>query len=173
VAALLLWLGVLAAPARAAPPSAVYYASNHTNQVFPFSIGADGSLSPIPCPGSNCNGTVPEGEAVTPNGRFLYTGGFFGDISAFSVAADGSLSPIPCPSGCNAGGEVRQLAITPDGRFLYAPVDMNAGEIAVFAIGSDGSLSRVPCPASDCGTATNDFPAAPVVTPDGRFLYVA
>ena len=118
----LLWLGVLAAPAAAAQPSAVYYAGFSSNRVFPFLVGADGSLSPITCPGSNCSAADPQGEAVTPNGRFLYTGAFTGDISAFSIAADGSLSQIPCPSGCNVNGDVEQLAITPDGRFLYAPV---------------------------------------------------
>src|SRR5947208_2321101 len=87
---LLLWLGMLLAPAGASA-SAVYYAGNTSNAVFPFSIGADGSLSPIPCAGSNCAAAVPAGEAVTPNGRFLYTGGFGGDISAFAIAADGSL----------------------------------------------------------------------------------
>src|SRR4051812_33895248 len=177
VVALVLWVGVLAAPAAAAPPSAVYYAGNTSNRVFPFSIGADGSLSPITCPGSNCNAPSPAGEAVTPNGRFLYTAGFGGDISAFAVAADGSLSQIPCPGGCLVGGTVEQVAVTPDGRFLYAPFQfdpaLNAGGVAVFAIGSDGSLSRVACPASDCVTASNERPLAPVVTPDGKFLYVA
>ncbi len=172
----LLWLGVLAAPAAAAQPSAVYYAGFSSNRVFPFLVGADGSLSPITCPGSNCSAADPQGEAVTPNGRFLYTGAFTGDISAFSIAADGSLSQIPCPSGCNVNGDVEQLAITPDGRFLYAPVredhSTSAGNIAVFAIAADGSLSRVPCPASDCATPTNQFPTVPVVTPDGKFLYV-
>ncbi|MBV9680593.1 MAG: beta-propeller fold lactonase family protein, partial [Solirubrobacterales bacterium] len=168
---LLVWLGVLAAPAAAAPPSALYYAGNTSNQVFPFSIGADGSLSQIPCAGSKCNATQPVGEAVTPNGRFLYTGGYLGDISAFALGADGSLSPIACTSGCNVGGTVLQLAITPDGRFLYAPVE-SSGVIAVFAIASDGSLSRVTCAPSNCTTGTGTFPFTPVVTPDGRFLYV-
>jgi 6-phosphogluconolactonase (cycloisomerase 2 family) len=169
---LLVWLGALAAPAAAAPPSALYYAGNTSNQVFPFSIGADGSLSPIPCAGSNCHATLPVGEAVTPNGRFLYTGGYLGDISAFAIAADGSLSPIACPSGCNVGGTVLQLAITPDGRFLYAPVE-NSGIVAVFAIASDGSLSRVTCAPSNCATGAGTFPLTPVVTPDGKFLYVS
>ncbi|MBV8712884.1 MAG: hypothetical protein JOY56_13945, partial [Solirubrobacterales bacterium] len=168
---LLVWLGVLPAPAAAAPPSALYYAGNTSNQVFPFSIGADGSLSQIPCAGSRCNATQPVGEAVTPNGRFLYTGGYLGDISAFAIAADGSLSPIACTGGCNVGGTVLQLAITPDGRFLFAPVE-SSGVIAVFAIASDGSLSRVTCAPSSCTTGTGTFPFTPVVTPDGKFLYV-
>ncbi|MBV8927640.1 MAG: beta-propeller fold lactonase family protein, partial [Mycobacteriaceae bacterium] len=175
---LLVWLGVLAAPAAAAPPSALYYSGDIAQSVFPFSIGADGSLSPIACSGSNCKTSdSPNGEAVTPNGRFLYVSGYSGTISVFAIGADGSLTPIPCSSACSIGDRTLRLAISPDGRFLYAPVgfdsSLNAGEIAVFAIGSDGSLSRVPCAASDCVTATNEFPVAPVVTPDGRFLYVA
>src|SRR5215217_4990674 len=95
VVGLLLWLGVLAAP-TAASASAVYYATNAGGRVLPFSIGADGALAPIPCPGSNCSAAVPAGEAVSPNGRFLYTAGWGGDISAYAIGADGSLSRIPC-----------------------------------------------------------------------------
>ena len=91
VLALLVWSCALLAPVGAAA-SSVYYAGNFANHVLPFAIGADGSLSPIACPGSNCDtATGPIGEAVSPNGRFLYTGGGSGDVSAFAVGAGGSL----------------------------------------------------------------------------------
>jgi 6-phosphogluconolactonase len=176
VVALLLGLGVPAAPAGAAA-SAVYYATNQGDRVLPFSIGGDGALAPIPCPGSNCSAASPAGEAVSPDGRFLYTGGFNDVISAYAIGADGSLSPVPCAGSCNTGGTVFQVAITPDGRFLYAPTRGVPGQfpvpgrVAVFAIAGDGSLSPVACPGSNCATPTPS-PNAPVVTPNGKFLYV-
>jgi hypothetical protein len=44
------------------------------NQVFPFAIAADGSLTPISCTGSNCTtGQAPGGIVISPDDRFLYT----------------------------------------------------------------------------------------------------
>lgn len=171
VVALMVWSGTLLAPAGASA-SAVYYSGDNAQSVFPFSIGTDGSLSPIACSGSNCKTSdSPNDEAVTPSGRFLYVSGYDGTISAFAIGADGSLTPIPCSSACNLGDGTLQLAISPDGRFLYAPIGAS-GVIAVLAIGADGSLSRVPCSASNCSTAPGLFPISPVVTPNGKFLYV-
>ena len=170
--ALVVWSGTLLTPAGASA-SAVYYSVDVAQRMLPFSIGADGSLSPIACSGSNCaTSDDPNGEAVTPNGRFLYVSGYSGTISAFAIGADGSLTPIPCSSACSLGDGTLQLAISPDGRFLYAPIGAS-GVIAVLAIGADGSLARVPCSASNCSTAPGLFPTSPVVTPDGKFLYVA
>ena len=170
VVALIVWSGALLAPGGASA-SAVYYSGDAAHAVFPFSIGADGSLSPIACSGSNCQiSDSPNGDAVTPNGQFLYVSGQNGTISVFAIGADGSLTSIPCSSACTVGEGTQQLAITPDGRFLYAPT--GSGVIAVLAIGADGSLSRVPCSANDCSTP-GLVPVSPVVTPDGKFLYVA
>ena len=172
VVALMVWSGTLLAPTGASA-SAVYYSGDNARSIFPFSIGTDGSLSPIACSGSNCaTSDAPNGEAVTPNGRFLYVSGYDGTISSFAIGADGSLTPIPCSSACSLGGDgTLQFAISPDGRFLYAPT--GSGVIAVLAIGSDGSLARVPCSATNCSTASGLFPISPVVTPNGKFLYVA
>jgi 6-phosphogluconolactonase (cycloisomerase 2 family) len=170
--ALMVWSGTLLTP-EGASASAVYYSVDTAQRMLPFSIGADGSLSPIACSGSNCaTSDDPNGEAVTPNGRFLYVSGYSGTISAFAIGADGSLTPIPCSSACNLGDGTLQLAISPDGRFVYAPIGAS-GVIAVLAIGADGSLARVPCSASNCSTAPGLFPISPVVTPDGKSLYVA
>ena len=169
--ALTVWSGTLLTPAGASA-SAVYYSVDTGQRMLPFSVGTDGSLSPIACSGSNCaTSDAPNGEAVTPNGRFLYVSGYSGTISAFAIGVDGSLTPIPCSSACSLGDGTLQLAISPDGRFLYAPIGAS-GVIAVLAIGADGSLTRVPCSASDCSTAPGLFPVSPVVTPDGKFLYV-
>ncbi|AQZ63865.1 unnamed protein product [[Actinomadura] parvosata subsp. kistnae] len=73
-----------------------------------------------------------------------------------------------------AGPGVRQMAFTPDARLAYAA---NAGEdgpgtISAYTVGPRGLLT--PLPGAD-GTVTTggDTPLGIVVTPDGRFLYVA
>jgi 6-phosphogluconolactonase (cycloisomerase 2 family) len=169
--ALMLWLGA----AAGASASDLYYAGNTQSHVYPFSFAADGTLTPIPCPGTDCSATVPAGVAVAPDGRHLYTAGYGGDISAFTVNANGSLTRIPCPSACNPGNQVLQVAVSHDGRFLYAPVNgypNPVGRVAVYAIGTDGSLSPVACPGTDCDTGGR-FPNSAVVSPDGQFLFVA
>jgi hypothetical protein len=114
VLALLVWSGALLGPARAAA-SSVYYASNDTNHMSPFAIGADGSLSPIACPGSNYDTPriFPTGEAVSPDGRYLYAGSFTGAVAAFAIGADGSLSPVACPSNCAGGPAILHLSHSP------------------------------------------------------------
>ena len=87
--ALMVWSGTLLTPAGASA-SAVYYSVDVAQRMLPFSIGADGSLSPIACSGSNCaTSDDPNGEAVTPNGRFLYVSGYSGTISAFASVPTG------------------------------------------------------------------------------------
>lgn len=111
-----LWLaGVLVLPAGASATE--LYASNHsTTTVTPFAIGADGSLTAIAC-GACTTGSDPEGVAVSPNGRFLYTVNNSGSVSVFSIAAAGSLTPIACAStNCSVGlgPDFQSVAITPD-----------------------------------------------------------
>lgn len=68
--------------------------------------------------------------AVSPNGRFAYTGNAAGSISGFAVAANGSLTAL------NADGltaalnpSPRDLDFSRDGRYLYAvsPGDATTG----------------------------------------------
>jgi len=142
------------------------------NQVFPFAIAADGSLSPISCTGSNCTtGQAPGGIVISPDDHFLYTANPGSDtVSVFSVASDRSLTPIPCPgSDCAAGSTPFSLAATPDGRFLYAVDQTLPGAVAPFSIGPDGTLTPIPCPGTNCSTP--GLPIEAAVSTNGRFLY--
>jgi 6-phosphogluconolactonase (cycloisomerase 2 family) len=176
------WLAVLVAlvcaglglGSRSAWASDAYVSSANSVTISPFAIAADGSLSPISCAGSNCTtGSSPEGVAVSPNGRFLYTTNFNppGSVSVFAIAADGSLSPVSCAgSNCTTGSNPIGVAVSPDGRFLYI-ANNSSSSVSVFAIAADGSLSPVSCPGSNCHTGSNPFGVA--VSPSGRFLYTA
>jgi PKD repeat protein len=136
--------------------------------VSAFAIGSDGTLTPIPCAGTNCNtGFGPDVVAVSPNGRFVYTANVDHTVSVFSIAADGSLAPVPC-SGCSNPNvsAFTAMAISPGARFLYTATGLGpgTGTLTVFAVAGDGTLSMVPCSACATGKQANE--QALVVSPD-------
>jgi 6-phosphogluconolactonase len=75
--------------------------------------------------------------AVSPNGRFAYTGNASGSISGFAVARDGSLRAI----GTTLTASPRDLDFSRNGRFLYAVSP--TGRVTGYRVGSDGSLEQV------------------------------
>ena len=101
------WLGPLALVAALtlpaeAPASEVFVSNRTANSISLFSVNGAGSLAPISCGASCDTGPGPEGVAVSPNGRFLYTANEAGSRRARllsgeqpSVACDGSAR---CPS---------------------------------------------------------------------------
>jgi 6-phosphogluconolactonase (cycloisomerase 2 family) len=92
---------------------------NAAAKVAAFSINANGSLSQISCPGSNCTtGTNPSGVAVTPDSKYLYASVFSTSLALpFSIGSGGSLTPITCTSpNCNtsAGPDFQSVVVSPD-----------------------------------------------------------
>jgi 6-phosphogluconolactonase (cycloisomerase 2 family) len=93
--------------------------------------------------------------AVSPDGRYAYTGNASGSISGFAIAADGALTPL------NADGRTAVLAWAPrdldfsrDGRTLYAVSPGTAatgGVVTGFRVGGDGSLTMTSSAASAAG----------------------
>jgi 6-phosphogluconolactonase len=81
--------------------------------------------------------------AVSPSGRFAYTGNASGSIGGFAIDRDGALSAIgttaliPSP---------RDLAFDGSGRYLYAvsPGDATTGGLVTsYRVGRDGSLTAI------------------------------
>jgi 6-phosphogluconolactonase (cycloisomerase 2 family) len=79
--------------------------------------------------------------AVSPNGRFAYTGNASGSISGFAIGRDGSLTPlgttalVPSP---------RDLDFDTSGRYLHAVSPGSAaagGQVTTYRVGADGSLA--------------------------------
>jgi 6-phosphogluconolactonase len=122
------------------------------SSVSSYRFGAGGSLRPV-----TASLLVGQGAAcwvaVSPNGRFAYTGNAAGGISGFAVGRDGALTPLgttallPSP---------RDLDFDASGRYLHAisPGSATAGAlVTVYRVGSDGSLRIV-----------DTAPAAPGIT---------
>ncbi|MGR6919569.1 beta-propeller fold lactonase family protein [[Actinomadura] parvosata] len=116
-------------------------------QLFGFSIGADGSLTPVP--GSPYSAPdVPIGTAITPDGKHLYvtSGGLNVNpdlatkVWGFAIAADGSLKPTP-DAPYEAGHGPVGIALTADGRRAY--VSTLRAELFTFAVEPDGDLRRI------------------------------
>jgi 6-phosphogluconolactonase (cycloisomerase 2 family) len=76
--------------------------------------------------------------AVTPDGRFAYTGNAAtGSITGFAVADDGSLTRLASDGRSASSPRPNDLAIV--GGYLYA-INPIAGSVTAYRIGSDGSL---------------------------------
>jgi DNA-binding beta-propeller fold protein YncE len=173
VIGLLLMVGSLFLPAAASATQVYVSGSGSTgNAISPFSVGSNGSLTPISC-GSNCaTGTAPIGVAMSPNGQFLYTSAFTPNkVSVFSVAANGSLAPVSCSgTNCNTGTGPYGIALTPNGQYLYT-ANNTGNTVSAFSIGSGGALAPISCPGANCNTGTKPYGVA--VTPNGQYLYTA
>jgi DNA-binding beta-propeller fold protein YncE len=133
--------------------------------VSAYSVTSAGGLTPIA--GSFLVGALPLGNAVTPNGRFMYVVNRDSkDISAFEIHGTGALTVVP-GSPFPAGGSPTGITISADGRFLYT--QNTEGTVSALAIGGDGTLGPIPgSPFASGGLTT----WAGTVSPDGHFLYV-
>jgi 6-phosphogluconolactonase (cycloisomerase 2 family) len=84
-------------------------------------------------------------QAVTPDGRFVYTANTGSStISGFSIAANGALTPLGGTIVATLPGGSLDLdsAISADGNFLYT-LDSGTGTVSIFGINQDGSLTSL------------------------------
>jgi len=85
--------------------------------------------------------------AISPNGRFAYTGNASGSISGFAIARDGSLTAL------DADGRTAVVTPTPrdldfsrNGRFLYVVspgAAATGGRVTGYGVAADGSLREI------------------------------
>jgi 6-phosphogluconolactonase len=117
----------------------------NSSGISSYSVQTNGTLTPIsisvPTLGStNC------WNAVTPNGRFVYTSNAgSSSISGFSLGASGALTAIPgTVVGLNPSGSSNiDIAVSPDGKFLFS-LNAATGAIGAFAINSaNGTLTNL------------------------------
>jgi 6-phosphogluconolactonase len=117
-----------------------------TNSVSSYRIGSAGGLGVITSALALNQGGVCW-VAVSPDGRFAYTGNAGGSISGLAVDRDGSLTAL------DADGVVavprqspRDLDFTANGRFVYTVSPGNAtdgGSVTGYRVESDGSLTEI------------------------------
>lgn len=123
----------------------IYVTNNSDGNISAFSVGANGSLSPLSTPtfGTGSGATSSPGiPAIDPTGSFLYVpNSGDGTISIFSIApTTGLLTAVGSPVSTGAGSQPTMIAITPSNKFLYA-TDAAHNTIVGFTIGAGGALS--------------------------------
>ena len=109
-----------------------------------YGILDDGSIFPISA-GVPTLGAATCWNAVTPDGRFVYTNNAgSSNISGFAINGNGTLTALPDTIQANNpnGSANIDLAINSDGRFLYS-LNAGIGTIGIFAINQDGSLANL------------------------------
>jgi 6-phosphogluconolactonase (cycloisomerase 2 family) len=90
-------------------------------------------------------GTASCWQAITPDGRFVYTANTGSStISGFSIAANGALTPLAGTIVATLPGGSLDLdsAISTDGKFLYT-LDSGTGTVSILRINQDGSLTNL------------------------------
>ena len=116
----------------------------------------------------------PRTIAVSPDGRNLYVAESNGqiapgDVGEFQIAADGSLTRL---GQVDAGVDPYGLAISPDGSSVYVTLQ-GTGQVEMYDRSSeDGTLTPKSPEFASAGDG-NAEPDSIVLTPDGKYAYVA
>lgn len=110
-----------------------------------YKVGEDGELSVVSASVAT-HQTAACWVAVTPNGKFAYTGNPTSDsLSGYTVAGNAQISLLNSDgkTGSVAAGSAPQdITISRDGRFLYV-LDTKVGKISGFSIAQDGQLTSI------------------------------
>ena len=102
-----------------------------------YTLTSDGALAAISAQIPTLQGAACW-VAITPNGRFAYTGNGGGSVTAFAVSARGELTRLQSFASPGAN----EVAISPDGSRLYVE-NPGPGTISAFSIGTDGLLTAL------------------------------
>jgi DNA-binding beta-propeller fold protein YncE len=151
--------------------------------VYQFTIGADGSLSPL-ASASVPTGVTPTAMVSDPSGQHVYVLNLAdATISQYAVTAGGGLAPLSVPSISIKGSFTQAsgyfASVDPTGRFLYVvanpPPVVDAivqyeAFIAQYFIGGDGSL-RPLTPSYVLVPST--MPGALAIDAGGQHAYLA
>jgi 6-phosphogluconolactonase len=141
-----------------------------SNTISAFSIGSDGTLTPIGSPISA--GGQPDGIKVSPDGRFLAVGliRLIGKgVDMFSIGPGGALTLVSGSPFPVAGAPY--VDINCNSNLLFAGhASFGPTKVSVFSIASDGTLSEIAnSPFIFGGTNSNVV----VLSPDDQHLFVS
>jgi len=117
---------------------------NNAAAISSYAVLPNATLSPLSASVAT-QGAASCWQAVTPDGRFVYTSNTGSStISGFSLAANGELTPLPgtVVATLPAGSVNLETVITPDGKFLYT-LDSGTGTVSILGINQDGSLTSL------------------------------
>ncbi|PLP98435.1 beta-propeller fold lactonase family protein [Cupriavidus pauculus] len=143
-----------------------YVANNGSNTVSQYTIGADGTLSPMATPSVNA-GSFPWSITVAPSGKYAYVAnGQSNSVSQYTIGADGALTPMATAS-VNAGSFPWAITVAPSGKYAYVTNNVS-NTVSQYTIGADGALTPMATASVNTGLAPN----AVTVDPSGKYAYV-
>jgi 6-phosphogluconolactonase (cycloisomerase 2 family) len=150
----------------------VYVASalSESGQIYGFSIGSDGTLTPVP--GSpTAVGKRARILAIEPDREFMYVSDDFywtkrEALSVYAIGVDGALTALP---HIRLPIDLPTFAAAPDpnGKFLYGLTGFH--DISAFNVGDEGALT--PLPGSPLRAGRN--PTFLTVDPTGTHVYLS
>jgi 6-phosphogluconolactonase (cycloisomerase 2 family) len=147
--------------------------SSATGSVSQFSIGADGSLTPLN-PATINAGNGPNGIAANPAAPFVYVVNYYSfDVYEYSIGVGGLLTALGIvPAAPN--GNAASIALNPAGTYAYVANYTQAGSVGSVSQYSVGAVAPgALLPLSPATVPTGSQPNDIVVDPSGRFVYVA
>jgi 6-phosphogluconolactonase (cycloisomerase 2 family) len=153
----------------------LYCANDAFGTLSVFSIGGNGSLTPVP--GSLIIlGQQPDGIKVSPDGRFLSASLVnVGLVAMFSIANNGALTAVPGSPFPASAPQVFPLVAGIDincaSNLLFAGIATSGPTVIdVFNIAPNGALSSIPGSPFTFGGQNSNIP---FLSPNGRFLFVS
>jgi 6-phosphogluconolactonase (cycloisomerase 2 family) len=145
----------------------LYATDGGSNKLFAFSIGADGTPTPLTVP-SYTVGNLPLYPAIDAKSSTLYVPNFNDNsLSALTINADGSLTAV-AGSPFTAGNGPTQAAVDAAGKFLFV-TNENDGTVSGFAIQSGGGLGA---PTSVNAESTGSVPFGIAIDPSNSEVAV-
>jgi DNA-binding beta-propeller fold protein YncE len=117
---------------------------NNASAISSYAVQANGTLTAVSASVPTL-GAATCWQAVTPDGRFVYTSNSgTSTISGFSIAANGALTPLSgtIVARLPSGSTNLDMAISADGKFLYT-MDSGTGTVSILGINQDGTLTSL------------------------------
>ena len=160
-----------------------YVVGQGTNEVFAFREQGNGTLTPLGAPNFPA-GSAPVAMTPHTSGAFLYVVSFAGNtVTLLDInKGNGELStpvtnsvvtPVNPPNIFSTGAGPVAVAMSPTAPFLYV-ANQSAGTISGYNVdpgqGTLGNLQGSPFPVT---TPAVSNPSALVISPNGKFLFVA
>ena len=131
-----------------------------------YSIGSDGSLSPIGTTGTVASGSGPNALTIDPASKHVYVANQ-GDntVGQYIINSDGTLMPMT-PAAVACGTKPVGIAIDPTGKYVYV-ANQTDGTISQFSVDpTTGALTALSA-AATAGVGVS----AVTIDPTGQYLY--
>ena len=141
-------LKLLSASPIATAPEYAYVANGGSNNVSQYTIGSNGSLTPMGTP-TVAAGSSLHSVTVDPSGKYVYVGSY-GNVLQYTVGSNGSLTPMGTPTVA-AGSFPLSVTVDPSGKYVYVG-NYLSNTVSQYTIGSNGSLTPMTTATVAAGT---------------------